>query len=283
MIKDRLGKEKNLQEKAVKDSIQSKQLELSNLESMEAKYGAFDVDKKTELINKIKEKRAEILNSQMNDELSKVEAGSQEEKNIKEKYRQENEKLDKESQDRISEARRQSLEKGFELASGITNAISSLDDAVVANKLKNVQKGSEEEKRILKAAFNRNKAFQLVQTAIDGARAIVSALATGPDPISKGIMVATAIATTAASLAKIASQQYNETGGGGGSTPSGGGGGGSIPTSTGAPTNTFTIGQAQLKTFNEPEKQQMKVYVTETDIRDVSNKVKVIEDRAVIR
>jgi len=282
LIKDRLGKEKNLQEEAIKDSIEGKQLELSSLESMQTKYGVFDTDKKIELLNKIKEKRKEVLDSQMKSELDGVEVGSEKEKNIKEKYRQENEKLDAESQDRISEIKAQAIDKGLELAAGSLNALQSLDEAVVANKLKNVKKGSEEERKILKAAFNRNKAFQLVNTAIEGARAIVSALATpGADAVTKGILVGTAIVTTAASLAKIAASQYNENGGGG-SAPSGGPPPPPSP-SDGAPTNTFTIGQAQLKTFNEPEKQQMKVYVTETDIRDVSNKVKVIENRAVIR
>jgi hypothetical protein len=171
-----------------------------------------------------------------------------------------------------------------EILGGFTqfaSAIGQLDQVTTENKLKGVQKGSEAEKKILKESFERQKRLSIVTTLINGAQAIVAALST-PDPtlgILTGIRIAFATATTAIQVAAIQSKQFDAGGGsGGGSAPappvSGGGGNISAP-------STIGLGQVNMM----PQKQQnnwQKVYVVESEIRNTTNKVEVIENRSVL-
>jgi hypothetical protein len=186
-----------------------------------------------------------------------------------------------------NEARKQnSFQVAQDILSGfsqLTSAIGQLDQVQTENKLKGVQKGSEAEKKILKESFERQKRLSIITTLINGAQAIVAALSV-PDPtfgILTGIRIAFATATTAIQVAAIQSRQFDAGGGGaaGGAAPTpstGGGGGGGIS----AP-STIGLGQSNIM----PQKEQsswQRVYVVESDIRNVTNKVEVIENRSVL-
>jgi len=92
-----------------------------------------------------------------------------------------------------------------------------------------------------------------------------------PEPfasVQKGVNIAILAATLAAQLKKINSAKFGG-GGSGVSTPSlSGGGGGSVPTLNPVSNTNTVLGQ------------ENKVYVTETDISNTQNKVKVIEEQA---
>jgi len=176
---------------------------------------------------------------------------------------------------------------GQEILGGLTNfasAVGQLDQMTTENKLKGVQKGSEAEKKILKESFERQKRLSIATTLINGAQAIVAALAT-PDPtfgILTGIRIGFATLTTGLQVAAIRAQQFDAGGGTpvsqpSAATPTAGGGGGSTST---AP-STFGLGTVNLASRRTgPEFQ--KVYVVESDIRNVTNKVEVIENRSVL-
>jgi hypothetical protein len=165
------------------------------------------------------------------------------------------------------------------------SAIGQLDQVTTQNKLKGVVKGSEAEKKILKESFERQKKLSIATTLINGAQAIVAALAT-PDPtlgILTAIRIAGAIATTGIQVAAIKAQQFD----GGGSQPAsagpppgssgpptGGGGGPSAPSTIGLGTVNITERKKEL--------QFQQVYVVESDIRNVTNKVETIENRSIL-
>jgi len=130
-------------------------------------------------------------------------------------------------------------------------------------------------------AFEINKKLQIAQAMISTYQAAQGAYASATlNPITigfpayPGIMAAIAVAGGLANVATIAKQQFQSSspgGSAGGSAPgfSGGvGGGGSVPTLNPISNTNTVLGQDN------------KVYVTETDISNTQNKVKVIEEQA---
>jgi hypothetical protein len=116
------------------------------------------------------------------------------------------------------------------VAGEATAALGSLSDAIYADKLSKVKKGSAEEIALQKKAFDTNKKFAIAQALINGALAITAILSV-PDftfGVLSAIRIGASIAATAASVIKIASTKF-EGGGGGGGDAGGGGGGGSAP------------------------------------------------------
>jgi hypothetical protein len=132
----------------------------------------------------------------------------------------------------------ENIQKGLEWAEKGLNALTGLTDAVFANKLSKVKKGSKEEEALAKKQFKAQKALQLGAATIDAAKSVTASLASapvaiGPIPNPAGIAsLALATTTGITSIAKIAATKF-EGGGSGGidsTTPSiGGGGGGSQP------------------------------------------------------
>jgi len=114
----------------------------------------------------------------------------------------------------------ENIQKGLEWAEKGLNAISSLNDAVFANKMSKVKKGSKEEEALAKKQFKFQKALQLGAATIDAAKAITASLASapvaiGPIPNPAGIAsLALATSTGIAQIAKIASTKFE-----GGGTP----------------------------------------------------------------
>lgn len=197
-----------------------------------------------------------------------------------EKQITENERAEQEARKQNAFAVVQEVLGGF---TQFSSAIGQLDQATTENKLKGVKKGSEEEKRILKESFERQKKLSIATTLINGAQAIVAALSV-PDPtfgILTGIRIAFAAATTAAQVAAIQSKQFD---GGGGTPPSTpppdtSAGGGDAPT-TSAP-STMGLGTVNIASRRQ-ELQFQQVYVVESDIRGVMNRVETIENRSVL-
>jgi hypothetical protein len=113
------------------------------------------------------------------------------------------------------------------VAGEATSAIGNLSDAIYADKLANVKKGSAEEIALQKKAFESNKKFSIAQAIINGALAVTAILSV-PDftlGIASAIRIAAAVAATAASVIKISATKFEGGGGGGGDA----GGGGSAP------------------------------------------------------
>lgn len=188
----------------------------------------------------------------------------------------ENEKAQQEARKQNAFAVAQETLSGF---SQLASAIGQLDQVTTENKLKGIQKGSEAEKKILKESFERQKRLSIITTLINGAQAVVAALAT-PDPtlgVLTGIRIAFAAATTAIQVAAISSKQFD----GGGGSPGPGPNPSSPPSNVSAP-STIGLGQSNIAPMRNQQKDWQKVYVVESDIRNTTNRVEVIENRSVL-
>jgi len=148
---------------------------------------------------------------------------------------------------------------------------------------------AKKEYEIKKQQFERNKALQITMGIINTAAAVLSALATvQPYPLAV-VAAASAAITGAAQVAIISQQKFAaerqsasesqsiDTRGG---FSSGGSSGGSVsPTPSFGPNVTDPNGVANAQT-NVAANEPVKVYVLESDIRNVTNKINVIESRA---
>jgi hypothetical protein len=132
-----------------------------------------------------------------------------------------------------------------------------------------------------KRQFKVNKAFELGQAGIGGARAVISALG-APFPLNL-VQLPIAIATTAASIAKIASAQFDPGATGDDAAPT-------LETpnlsatpnpelfGTGVDTNETTLGGST--TLTQPREQLIKAVVVESDITETRDRLDLIESGA---
>jgi len=216
---------------------------------------------------------------------------------IEEEYRQKKKEADETAFDATKELTEKTrllkikeFQDGAEWAQKGATAVQQITDVLFAFKKNRAEKGSKEEEALAKKQFKVNKALQLGMAVIDGFKAITTSLAQapiaiGPVPNPAGIAsLAFAAITTATNIAKIASSKFEssspattpatpDVGGGGGE-----GGGGAA---TFSPTQFFGLGQGSAQGGGNGAG-VTKVYVTETDITNTQNKVKVIENRAVV-
>lgn len=155
-----------------------------------------------------------------------------------------------------------------------------------------LEKGSKEEDEAARKRFNVNKGLQIANAAIQGAQAVLAAFSSGAAIPIAGVIAGPAFAAVAgavalANIAKIANTQYKSSASTSPSSSSGGVGTiPNIPTSLSpsqspsfAPSTFNPSGQANAQTSTEVT-EPVKVYVLESDIRNVTNKVNVIESRA---
>ena len=155
-------------------------------------------------------------------------------------YTQKKIELDDAATKKVEENRQKELKAttdALNVAGEATSAIMGLSDALYADKLSKVKKGSAEEIALQKKAFETNKKFSIAQALINGALAITSILAV-PDftlGVASAIRIAAAVAATAASVIKISATQFEAPSGAGGD----GGGGGSAPPPQ---SNTYAAG-----------------------------------------
>ena len=179
--------------------------------------------------------------------------------------------LEKEAADKIKEDKEAERQQDLDdMNMRLDNASGFLDSLQTLN---NVASGKSEAQQ--KKAFERNKKIESAQAMISAAKGVVNILGGTsiiPEPfasVQKGVNIAILAATLAAQLKKINSAKFGGGGGGSIQTPSlSGGGGGSVPTLNPVSNTNTVLGQDN------------KVYVTETDISNTQNKVKVIEERA---
>jgi len=234
------------------------------------------------------------LDSQRIAELAALNLSEAEKEAIKEKYRQAEivateaktakiEEIEKAANDKLIA----SINQGFETTKEAGAAISSLQQINTDRKLKNVEKGSKEEEKILKQQFAQQKAMQLAMAAINGAQAILAIL-TVPDftlGIASGIRIAASVAATAASISAIASTSFE----GGGQAPGNPG----LPDVSGITATSMATPSASLfgsnNNFNnvgDPNSEQggqsitVNAIVSETQVTDVQNRVNRIKRNA---
>jgi hypothetical protein len=178
----------------------------------------------------------------------------------------------------------------LDIAQSYVNAIGSLTDLVTTIRVAGAGKDTAAQEKAARDQFNIMKGVQIASTIISGINGVMNALSavsTIPEPFGFALKVANAVSVgvaAAANVAKIAATQFQPRGGGGG------GGGGQTPSSAPAPSSQApsisagsTMGLGEMKIL--PQKQEtnwQKVYVVESDIRNTTNRVEVIETRSVL-
>jgi hypothetical protein len=140
-------------------------------------------------------------------------------------------------------------------------------------------KAFQEEDKLKKQQFERDKAFKIAQIAIDTASAIVKSVAASPTTFGLPFS-AFALATGVAQAAAVASTQYKS------GTPPSLAGGGSAGSLTGAGASSFTAANTNTEQTNlqdilgqggNNQGTISKVYVLESDITNTQQKVSVQE------
>ena len=166
------------------------------------------------------------------------------------------------------------FEESLQWAMTYAESAQNLSDALYAAKLEGVEKGSKEEQEILRKQFETNKKIQIAQTIISGLNGVVNALSAKsvlPEPfgaIARGVNAAMIGATTAATVSKIAQQQF----GGTGANFSGASGGGSAPMTPSVPIQQ-TVTTLNQGTINALGNQAIKAYVLESDVTNSQGRV----------
>jgi len=180
----------------------------------------------------------------------------------------------------------------LDIADKTTKSIQNIGDIAFAAKMAKVKKGSKEEEELAKKQFKFNKALQLGSAVIDGAKAVTASLAQapiaiGPVPNPAGIAsLAFAVSSSVATIAKIASTQFNS--GGGGAGGAGGVPAASSSSTTGSAAPAFNLfGQGNdLNNVGAPQTQTNEItvnaVVSETEITSTQNKITKINENATL-
>ena len=194
---------------------------------------------------------------------------------IREKYNSDIRALEKETSDKNIELAKQEREQLGQIYNQGLTALNAVTDAVFANKLARVEKGSKAELEIQKKQFKMNKALQLSAAVIDGFKAISASLALSPIAIGAvpnpaGIAsLAFAAATSAANVAKIAATRFD----GGNVTPPDVQAPNIASPNIGAPELPQGTSTSTSNLINRPNK----VVVVDSEIKAVMNQSEQIE------
>lgn len=220
-------------------------------------------------------------------ELENTELTASEKELINQKYDQMRlDAIEKERQEKLK-----ALSADIDIAKQGLAAAQGLSDAVFAVKKRNLVKGSAEELKMAKQQFKINKALQIGGAIMDGAKAVISSLAQspiaiGPVPNPAGIASLAFVGiTAAANIAKIAATKFEGGGGGGGSAPT--------PPSISAgeaatpSMNLFGSGNegnnaTAAKSVEGQNNININATVSVSEISEVQDRVKVIEDRGTL-
>lgn len=139
----------------------------------------------------------ELLHAKEAQELASVEDNEILKAEIRSKYRLSEQQLEL-----------QHTAQQLDAASNLSNSLGGLSDALFQLKRSNLEKGSEEDRAAAEQQFNVNKAFGITTALISGAVAVINASASVPYlPVGLAASIAAA-ATTAATIAKISSTQF---------------------------------------------------------------------------
>jgi len=201
-------------------------------------------------------------------------------------------KTKEEEEKRKREEALKTANEEIERADITIKSIQTLGDIAFAAKMAKVKKGSKEEEELAKKQFKFNKALQLGSAVIDGAKAVTASLAQapiaiGPVPNPAGIAsLAFAVSSSVATIAKIASTQFNS--GGGGAGGAGGVPAASSSSTTGSAAPAFNLfGQGNdLNNVGAPQTQTNEItvnaVVSETEITSTQNKITKINENATL-
>lgn len=184
----------------------------------------------------------------------------------------------------------ENLQFGLQSSASFISSLQKLEQASTNIKLARAKGNAEEEEKIRKKSFENQKKMNIAMAVINGALAVTNILATVPKAdfgVATAIMIGLAALTTASEIAVIASQQYQ--GGGGSSSVASPGSNIALPQTTPATPTAPTAPQQSVQgTAFDPSKigqagGAQRVYVVESDISTVQNRVSVIEEKARIR
>jgi hypothetical protein len=233
------------------------------------------------------------LDLQQTAELAALDLSEAEKEAIREKYRQARIVAEETTKEKIIDIEEQAnakifnmIDQGFETAKQAANAIASVNAISIGKKLKNVEKGSKEEEKILKQQFEQQKKMNLAMAAINGAQAILAILSV-PDftlGIASGIRIAASIAATAASISAIASTSFE----GGGSAPPPPGntpppsstGQMATPNMFGSKNNLNNVGGENQNSNQSTPNFTVTAVVSETEMTNTQNRVNRIQRNA---
>jgi hypothetical protein len=187
----------------------------------------------------------------------------------------ERQKIINDSEDKINALKQQKIQQGFDIAKAGLNALSSLNDLVSTLESKRLKKGEKLSIDVQKKQFNRGKALAVANAGISTAEAIIKSLANPGGPAGVALSIFAGV-TGAASIASILAKQFQPDSptASGGNTPDVGN-----PNLGGDQTfaPTPSIANQQIGAIDQ---NGFKVFVTETDITRVINKVDVIESQS---
>jgi hypothetical protein len=175
------------------------------------------------------------------------------------------------------------------IATNYVNAIGSLTDLVTSIRMMAAGNDTKAQEKAARQQFNIMKGVQIAIAIISGISGVQNALMPKPpgtdltpEPFATALRISTAVGVglaSAANIAKIAAAQFQGGGGGIGPGPSTA----PPPTTSSAPPAPSTIGLGQMNVAPQKEKfNWQKVYVVESDIRNTTNRVEVIENRSVL-
>ena len=256
-----------------------------------------EVEEQKKLLNK-EEKKAKLdelnkaekqsLEDEMALELTNLDLTEQQKADIREKYRQLDLERHAKAKEKEMELNQRAWKNGVELAQKGNAMAQSLSDALFAFRKADGSRTLAQQKKDAEQQFKVNRALQISTAIITGIQSVMSAFANGMKnpipllgPATAGVYAVIAGITAAANVAKIASTKFDSSS----FTPATDtGGGGNTPSTEASPTNFqpnqfFGLGQ-QTATGMFGNQKPVKVYVSEGDIRDVSERVSVIETRA---
>jgi hypothetical protein len=228
----------------------------------------------------------------MEAELANTELTEAEKEEIKQRYRDLEVERERTKEEKLRDLKLKNYNDTLELGQKANAAVQSLGDAIFAWKAKSAGKDLEQQKKNAQQQFKLNKAIQISTAIITGIQSVMSAFANGMKnpipllgPATAGVYAALAGVVAAANVAKIASTTFDAssfTPATDTSTPASAGapGGGGAPTNF-QPNQFFGLGQT-MPTNGNGGTPPIKVYVSEVDITQTQERVRVIEDRATL-
>ena len=293
--KERQIRELELQAEVSNSLVEKTQFEIDQYSKKVDGVLLLDAKQRDQLIQLDMREQLALLDAEAL-ELANLELTETQKAEIKEKYRQLNIQQQQAAEERLKDLKIKAAQDDLELAQKGFAAVQGLTDAFFAFKKRNLEKGSAEELKAAKQQFNTNKALQLGIATVTGIQSVLSAFANGMKnpvpllgPATAAVYAAIAGITAAANIAKIAASKFE-----GGPAPTtdtptpstpatpgspGADGGANAPTNF-QPNQFFGLGQ-QTAVGMPGGPKPIKVYVSEGDIRDVSERVSVIEQRAI--
>jgi hypothetical protein len=221
-----------------------------------------------------------LLDEQMRLELENAELTSQQREEIEKKYR-----------DARLAADIAAVQQGANYTKQGLDAIQGLSDAIFANKMQKLEKGSAAELAAAKKQFEINKKLQIAQALIQGVQAVLAAYSSGSaipvvGAVTGPVFAALAAATVVANIAKIKNSKFE-----GGSAAASTGGGGSASAASAATPSFNLFGQGNqmnnVSAAQDKEKSQNitinnEVKVSETEITGTQQTVKNIKETSTL-